>query len=164
MYQQGHYGAALLVYAPVAIVASMVVSLGLVLIGGVVVVWLSMLPDLDQRVPLIEHRGVTHTVWFALLVGGVIGAGAGLLGANTGFASVRELTVFGFVVGTTTIVSHILADALTPMGVRPFAPLDRRHVSYNVTRAKNPLANYTLLLIGVLVAGATMWFIVDVPV
>lgn len=41
-----------------------------------------------------------------------------------------------------------MADALTPAGVEPFG--DGRHYSYEVARAANPLANYTLLAIGLL--------------
>jgi len=62
------------------------------------------------------------------------------------------LAAFGFLVGTGTILSHIAADAPTPMGVRPFAPLDGRHVSLDLVRAANPVANYALLVVGVAVA------------
>lgn len=30
---------------------------------------LAMAPDVDAHLPGVEHRGVTHTVWFAALLG-----------------------------------------------------------------------------------------------
>lgn len=56
-----------------------------------------------------------------------------------------------------TIVSHITADALTPAGVRPWAPLDNSHYSLDVVKAANPLANYALLGVGIVVAGGAVW-------
>jgi inner membrane protein len=50
------------------------------------------------------------------------------------------------------IGSHVAADALTPAGVRPFAPLTSRKYTYSVTTAKNPVANYLLLALGAVAA------------
>ena len=46
-------------------------------------VGLAMLPDYDQRVPGVSHRGPTHTVWFALVVAVVLEALGGLAGRST---------------------------------------------------------------------------------
>ena len=149
MHREGHIGAALLAYTPVGGVA---LALGFdmfALVGGVVVVGLSMLPDYDQRVPGLDHRGPTHTVWFALLVGLVLGVVGGLAGRESGPLAVLGLAAFGFLVGVVTIGSHILADSLTPAGVRPFAPYRDRRYSYDLARASNPIANYALLTVGV---------------
>jgi len=148
MHREGHIGAALLAYTPVGGVA---LALGFdmfALVGGVVVVGLSMLPDYDQRVPGLDHRGPTHTVWFALLVGLVLGVVGGLAGRESGPLAVLGLAAFGFLVGVVTIGSHILADSLTPAGVRPFAPYRDRRYSYDLARASNPIANYALLAVG----------------
>lgn len=148
MHREGHIGAALLAYTPVGGVA---LALGVdtfALVGGVVAVGLSMLPDYDQRVPGLDHRGPTHTVWFALLVGLVLGVVGGLTGRASGPLAVLGLAAFGFLVGVVTIGSHILADALTPAGVRPFAPYRDRRYSYDLARASNPIANYALLAVG----------------
>jgi len=157
MYRYGHYGAGLLVYAPLAFVVTGLGFRQLALGGALVVVALAMLPDQDQRVPLVPHRGPTHTVWFALLVGGACGYLGLLAGQRTGidlgvgqsFGAGVGLGVFGFLLGTLTIGSHIAADALTPMGVRPFSPLVSKKYSYNLTRASNPISNYLLFLMGV---------------
>lgn len=49
-----------------------------------------------------------------------------------------------------------LADALTPAGVRPFAPYRDGFYSYDLARASNPIANYALLAVGVLAAGGAL--------
>ena len=152
MHREGHHGAALVAYAPLGVAS---VSLGaetVALGGAVAAAGLAMVPDYDQRVPGLAHRGPTHTVWFALAVGLVTGTVGGWIGSSYDPAATVGLGVFGFLVGTGTVLSHIAADALTPMGVRPFAPVDSRHVSLDLVRAANPVANYALLGLGVAVA------------
>ena len=112
-----------------------------------------MVPDLDQRVPGIAHRGSTHTIWFALVVGVITAITAVVLATAGPVLS----AVTGFVVGASTIGSHIAADALTPAGVRPWRPVDNTHYSLDVVKAKNPLANYALLGLGVAGAALAAW-------
>jgi inner membrane protein len=152
MHREGHYGAALLAYAPLGFVA---IALGFPTAGvggGALAVALAMVPDWDQRIPGISHRGVTHTVHFA----GVVAVGTGLLGAGMG-ASVSTLGVaplvvvgaaaFGATTGAVAILAHIGADALTPMGVEPLGE-DGPHICYDVCRADSTLGNYGLLALG----------------
>jgi inner membrane protein len=149
MHQHGHYGAALLAYAPLGCV---VLGLGfdtLALLGAVAAAALSMLPDVDQRVPGLTHRGPTHTVWFALGGAALLGVVGGLAGAQRGALAAVGLAAFGFGVGGASLGSHLLADALTPAGVEPFAPRHSRHYSYDLTTSANPVANYVLLALGV---------------
>jgi len=153
MYREGHYGAALLAYAPLGFVALIGGFETVALVGALVAAGLAMVPDYDQRVPGIAHRGPTHTVWFAALVGLGVALAGGTVGWTRGPVAAVGLGGFGFLVGTATICSHVAADALTPMGVRPFAPLDDRKITYGVTRADNRLANLLLLALGVGVAG-----------
>ncbi|WP_394295466.1 hypothetical protein [Halorubrum kocurii] len=54
-----------------------------------------MIPDWDQRVPFISHRGPTHTVWFALLVGAVYAAIGAALGSSVGVAGVALFSLVG---------------------------------------------------------------------
>lgn len=148
MHREGHIGAALVGYAPLGFVA-LVAGYDAVAVGGAVAaVGLAMLPDVDMKLPLVSHRGPTHTVWFALVVGGAGLVGGAVVGLETGPIAAVGLAVFGFLVGTTTIVAHLAADALTPMGVRPLAPVDDREYCFEVARAANPLANYGLLALG----------------
>lgn len=148
MHQHGHYGAALIVYAPLAFVVTALGFNRLALGGGVVAVALAMVPDLDQRVPGASHRGITHTVWFAVLVGVVLGVVGSMIGGGTSLLAMVGLGGFGFLVGAGTIISHIAADALTPMGVRPLVPFNDREYGFDVVTAANPLANIGLLILG----------------
>ncbi|WP_336359467.1 metal-dependent hydrolase [Haladaptatus sp. ZSTT2] len=144
MYATGHYGAALLVYAPLGVALALSGQFELAVFGGAGMLALATLPDIDIRTPLIPHRGPTHTVLFALLVG-----------AGLGWVTLRltnlTLATFGFLVGTLSITSHLLADWITPMGIKPFWPLSRRSYSLGLTTAKNPVANYLLFGLGVFV-------------
>ncbi|WP_255169637.1 metal-dependent hydrolase [Natrononativus amylolyticus] len=148
MYQLGHYGAALLAYAPLGGAVALAGYEPAAVIGALVCVSLSTLPDCDHRLPMIEHRGPTHTLLFAVLVGAGLAAAAAML---VGSASPIDVGVvgFAFLVGTLSIGSHLAADALTPMGIRPFWPLSRRRYTLALTRAANPIANYVLFALGV---------------
>lgn len=145
----GHYGMALLAYAPVGFVLLETAPL-LAFLGGAVVVSLATLPDVDMRLPFVPHRGPTHSLLFLALVAGVLGAAGFLLGQGSWRplgGPVRGAT-FGVVLGTVGIGSHLLADALTPMGVNVFWPVPADRFSLSVARADNTLANYGLLFLG----------------
>lgn len=155
MHREGHYGAALVAYAPIVFVLTALNFVTLAILGGAVVVGGAMVPDLDQRIPGINHRGVTHTVWFALAAGVAGGICGVVFGWSYSPVAAVVMGVFGMLVGALAVVAHILADVLTPAGVRPFAPVRDDHYTFDVTRAANPIANYVLLGIGILVtAGA----------
>jgi len=152
MHRPGHYGVALLAYAPVGLLTLALGFNTVAVAGGVIVVGGAMLPDLDMRVPFITHRGPTHTVWFALVVGIVLGVAGALIGSDAGVAAALGLGVFGTVVGVLTVGAHLLADALTPMGVQPLAPVRDVEYTLSVATASNLIANYALLALGILAA------------
>ncbi|WP_336003132.1 metal-dependent hydrolase [Halorientalis halophila] len=149
MYKAGHVGVSLLVFLPVGVGLVLAGRPELALLGEAVMLALASLPDVDHELPLISHRGVIHTVWFALLVGVALGAVGWVLGGRPATPTDAELAVAGFGFGTLGIVAHLLGDVLTPMGITPFWPLSRRTISLRVVRARNPLANYGLLAAGV---------------
>lgn len=152
MHQEGHYGVALAVYSPVGFLVLAANRPELALAGGAVVVGGAMLPDVDMRLPFVKHRGITHTVWFALAVGVVLGLVGAAVGHQNSIAAALTLGCFGLLIGVLTVGAHLLADALTPMGIRPFTPIDGREYSLNVTKAANPIANYVLFGVGIAVA------------
>lgn len=158
MYRTGHWGAALLAYAPVGYLLLRSDPI-LAFVGAGVVLWLATLPDVDQLLP-IRHRGPTHSLLFLALVAAVLGAVGGALGVGS-YQPVDALpgVGFGVVLGVVAIGSHLLADMLTPMGVNPFWPVPADPVSLHVTRAANPLANYVLLGLGV-TASVTVLYVV----
>lgn len=154
MYRYGHYGAALAGYSPFGAVA-LAFGFETAAVGGALVALaLAMVPDWDQRVPGIAHRGPTHTVTFAGVVAALSGVGGvfvGWLHPEIGAFLAVGIGVYLGAVGGVTILSHIAADALTPMGVRPFGG-DGDRYSLGVCRADSTLGNYGLLALGVLVA------------
>jgi inner membrane protein len=151
VYRPGHYGAALLAYAPVAVVLALAGRSDLAVIGGAIALALTPVPDYDMRLPLVSHRGVTHTVGFALLVGGVLGGAGLVLAGGTGVPMALLYGAFGFTVGVVAIGSHLLADVVTPAGISPLWPLSGRTYSLRLVRADDTLANWGLLAAGVFV-------------
>lgn len=159
MHRKGHFGAALLFYTPLGFITSLLGFRQATVLGLVTVATLAMFPDQDQQIPGVKHRGITHTVWFALLTGLIIGVCGAYVGSVLGDAQpVTTLLagLFGFIVGTLSVLSHIAADALTPMGITPFTPVDDRHYTLNVVRASNELANIVLLILGAAAGGLTV--------
>ncbi|MFW6320898.1 MAG: metal-dependent hydrolase [Halohasta sp.] len=157
MYRKGHLGVSLLVFAPVGYA---LVTLGhpiLAAITGGTMAWFAMLPDVDHRLPLIEHRGATHSLAFAALVGGVgaaVGAVADVILAAGVVSAPAPLATVGFGVGALTVIAHLVGDTLTPAGVNYLWPLPLDPVSLSVTRADNTLANTGLFALGLVVTAA----------
>jgi inner membrane protein len=151
MYKTGHYGAALLLYAPVGYLL-LSVDPGLAVLGGAGAVVFSRAPDYDLRVPGISHRGVTHTLLFLAVVTAAL-VGAGVAVAEQFGTDPLLMGGLGAIVGVVAIGSHLLADALTPSGVPLLWPLSSRRYSVGLATASNPIANYGLLALGV---GATV--------
>lgn len=150
MYRAGHLGVSLLVFLPVGVGLVLAGRTELAVLGELCVLSVASLPDVDHELPLVSHRGVTHTVWFALLVGLGFGAVGWLLGGRPTTPAAPELAVAGFAFGALGICAHLLGDVLTPMGITPVWPLSRRTLTLDLVYAKNPAANYGLLASGVL--------------
>lgn len=102
-----------------------------------------VLPDADELLA-IPHRGLTHTVWFVvavpIAVGGVVAVALPADSAGIVLAGGAGLA----------LVSHLVGDVVTPMGLRPFAPLSDWHVSLNLTLSRARSINRILLVVGVL--------------
>jgi inner membrane protein len=165
MHRSGHWGLALLCYSPVVFgaLSTDITTLPLVVIGAVVTSSLCMLPDIDQWLPLVNHRGITHTIWFALLVGAVLGGGAFVLVQGAGQSVlgqwIRGETLLGSslsvtagwffgATGVLVVVSHLLGDWLTKMGIRPWSPLSKHKHRLGITRADSWIANGVLYILG----------------
>ncbi len=159
MYRKGHYGVSLLVFAPIAFALLAAGRADLAIVTGGVMVWLAMLPDLDHRVPGIPHRGPTHSIAFAALVGGIFAAAGSALGSAAGVGSVAgvALPVVGFAIGALAVLAHLLGDALTPAGVNFLWPVSARTYTVGLCRADNTVANYGLFAVGVFATGAAVY-------
>jgi inner membrane protein len=147
VYLLGHVGISLLLFGPLA---EVLLSTGQPLVAvltGLLVVALAPLPDLDTYTDRLAHRGPTHTVWFALGVGLLVGlvAGLGMLLWNQYISSDPLLPAwipvwFGSV-SALAVVGHLLGDLVTPMGLWPFRPVSDRHYTVDLTPSKSPRAN-----------------------
>lgn len=152
VHRLGHLGVALLAYAPAGTVLSVAGEGALTLVGGLVALAFATLPDADEFLP-IAHRGPTHSIVFvvaaALVVAALTGAAAALLGGRTLLVG----TVCGGVAAL-SLVSHIAADSVTPMGIKPFWPLSERHYTFELIYSKNQRINRLLFLAGIGASGA----------
>ncbi|MFA1611010.1 metal-dependent hydrolase [Halobellus rubicundus] len=164
MYRKGHYGVSLLVFAPVAFVLLAIDRGDLAVVTGGAMLWLAMLPDLDHKIPGISHRGPTHSLAFAALVGAVFaGIGTALSGvaseplSTAVVAGGLSIAALGFVIGALAVVAHLAADALTPAGVNFLWPLSGRTYSLGLWRADNAVANYGLFAVGVFATAAAAY-------
>jgi inner membrane protein len=158
MYRDGHSGFNALLYAPFLPVVSSIWSLELALVGALVAVGVANLPDLDEPLPWLQHRGPTHTVWFAVLVGLIAGVGTALA-----VPSSPDAFAFGLVVGTGGILAHLAGDIVTPMGISPFAPVWRAHVTLDWFKSKNGRINRAFLLAGSAALFASLLLTVWLP-
>jgi membrane-bound metal-dependent hydrolase YbcI (DUF457 family) len=175
MHRRGHVGVAMLAYAPIgfALLSDRQPGLAVVALLGVLAV--EPLPDNDMWIPGLSHRGTSHSLLSALLVGAVLAALGWVVGDQLGaflaslspstvgpFAGVfeivgeqlrgldeRALATFGFAVGSFGILVHLLADVITVSGIRPLLPLSRWRLSLSRLRADNSLANNALFAVGV---------------
>ncbi|MFC7154570.1 metal-dependent hydrolase [Halomarina halobia] len=154
MHRVGHLGFSLLAYAPVG-AALAADDPALAVACGVGVLSLASLPDVDLRLPLVSHRGATHTLAFALLVGLLLGAGGGALDASLAVPT-PDLAFVGAFVGVFGVCAHLAADTLTPMGVPWLWPLSGRRYTLGIVRSDDAIANYGLLALGALAAATAL--------
>ena len=148
VYRTGHYGVSLLAYAPVGLAFVLAGRPTLAVAAGAGVLWLATLPDVDHRLPGIPHRGPTHSLTFAVLVGGGLGGAALLGGRALGVPDPTGLAVLAAAVGVFGVCAHLLGDVLTPAGVQLFWPVGPEFSLY-VTNADSTAWNSGLLALGV---------------
>lgn len=168
MYQLGHYGVSLVVFSPIGFAFVRLGRPDLAFVTCASMLGLSMLPDVDHRVPGISHRGPTHSLAFAAAVGGafagvghLLGDGASALGVSVALGLFGlGLPAFGFFVGALTVVTHLLADVITPMGVNFLWPLTNSRYSLSLWPAKSRVANYGLFAVGIFVASSALFLAV----
>lgn len=149
MFRPGHYGVSLVLYAPVGCWLLALGNPTVALAGGAGVLWMTMLPDWDSHIPLITHRGSTHTLLFVGLVAGAVWTVATATGLGIQPVGPFALQEFAAGIAALALLSHLVADLLNPMGVALFWPLSDRRFTVAVTRADNRLANYLLFALGV---------------
>jgi inner membrane protein len=151
VYRTGHYGVSLLAYAPVGLALVLAGRPTVAVAAGAGVLWLATLPDVDHRIPGVPHRGPTHSLAFAALVGAVLGGAALLGGRALGVSDPAGVAGLAAAVGVFGVCAHLVGDVLTPAGVRLFWPVGPEF-SVSLTNADSTVWNYGLFALGV---GAT---------
>lgn len=155
MHAKGHYGVSLLVFAPLGFVLLGAGEASLAAATAAAMLSMATLPDADIRLPGVTHRGVTHTLPFAVAVGGAF-AGVAFLVADALALPPGAAAGYAFFVGTVSVLAHLLGDVLTPMGVAFLWPLSGRRFSVRLTRADSVAWNYALFALGVFVTAGVV--------
>ncbi|MHB9285677.1 metal-dependent hydrolase [Halobacteriales archaeon Cl-PHB] len=146
MHQEGHVGLNLALFAPVAYWLTAHDELQLMGVAMVGVVAMAPIPDIDLKLN-IPHRGPTHSVWFALLVG--VAYAALLVVAGVGELSLVETASVGALSGVAGVFGHILGDMVTPMGVAPLEPVSSHYVGLGWCNAGDERVNRGLFQAGI---------------
>lgn len=156
MFPPGHVGIALALYAPLGALLLVRGRTRFAVAGTFLVSSLTLLPDVDQWLPGVAHRGVTHSVWFAVAVGVSLGALAAIWGGyrHREVPAAAALGAFGVCIGTLAVLAHLLGDVVTPMGIRPFHPLVETSYTFDLVLASDPTANARLFAVGGLATAA----------
>lgn len=168
MNRHGHLGLALIVASPLAFLVGAVqgVEWSLVVFGSALLV--DRIPDIDQRLPFVSHRGVTHTLIFGIMVSMVLASAVSILIAiphhsgplNEGTLNFITRSPMAFAIvfggGTSGFLAHLFGDVLTEAydyTVNPFWPVSRRAITYGlVSPDSKRFWDTTFLLIGSVVA------------
>jgi inner membrane protein len=146
----GHLGVAMLVYAPVAALAIERGRHRRARYGLAGVLALAISPDVDLYLPGVAHRTVTHTFLAVAVVGGAVALLAVLIRPRAAGSRVGAVG-YGATVGGLGVLSHLLGDVITPMGIRPFLPFSDSTYTLSLVYAANQPANVALLVAGVVV-------------
>lgn len=121
--------------------------------------------------PKIRHRGRSHTIFFAITTGIItsipfcltifvpkIYKNAGVPTTSV-FGQVSiflSLFLFGFSIGFFGVITHLIGDAITISQVKPFYPYKEDKFGMSLIRADNMIANYSILILGFLIFGASL--------
>lgn len=175
MHKEGHIGIGLLLYSPFLFIFFLFDFAEMGLLFGAIFIFLSFHPDIDMKIqrktsflrndylkniiPFLEnflnltkHRSITHTVWYALLWGIIVAIGSFMIFSPVNLLNIILFVSLGFIIGFLGIISHLLGDILTPMGIKPFYPVKNKNYSLNKFKAKNPFYNYGFLILGIVIS------------
>ena len=156
MFLPGHYGMALALYAAVGYFLLTRGYARDALSGGGIVLAYTLFPDMDGKLSFFVHRGVTHTLWFAVAVGAlcVLVVASSLRGRKRREA-IRG-AAWAFFLGAFAVVAHLLADVINPWGIMPLYPVSPALYTFDLVRATNDAANYAMFAGGACVAATVL--------
>lgn len=176
MYRHGHLGIALLTLAPTTYILASAEHVAIAVLVALGILTIEPLPDRDQWIPGLSHRGTSHSFTAATIVG-IVCAGLGWVfghyvtvpfaewvqsrATETDIAMVatvgEQLTILdpatlsgvGFAVGAGGICVHLAGDIITTSGIQPFLPFSHQRISLSGLRADSTIANTIFLLLGI---------------
>jgi len=143
MHSEGHVGLTLLIMSLIMIpFGANENALYLIVLSAA----FSALPDLDMKwrtqISFIQHRGITHSILFALLSGVAFGA--------LFFYTHRTITwvAIGFLSAFFGVVSHLIGDMFTHHAFKPLWPFYHNEVALHWFSANNKAVNEGLFTAG----------------
>lgn len=166
MNRKGHIGLALLVSAPFVLLIGMLLNpqWGVLVVGAAL--FADRIPDKDQRLPLISHRGITHTVTFGVVASLSLAVSltamatitqsssafdVGIVENVTNNLGLFSISLLGFALGFT---AHLIGDMLIEAydyAVTPYWPFSSKPVALGWADAESKhLWDWGLLLFGTL--------------
>ncbi|MCK4812096.1 MAG: metal-dependent hydrolase [Methanosarcinales archaeon] len=102
-------------------------------------VFWSLISDFDVYIPTVRHRGITHSLAFALFPGAVVLA----IGQFHLYAALASLSV----------ILHLIMDSLNPGGVPLWLPLSTKRVRFPViggrVKSDNLIANLLIRFVAI---------------
>ena len=111
MKRSGHIGFNILAYTPVYFLLTHFHSSLIAITGLLIVIFTASFPDIDNKLPLIAHRGTIHTP-----------IGLGVFNLILGYIFLQLFAVTTGVVITLLFTfsyfSHLVADTLNPTGIK----------------------------------------------
>jgi len=154
MWSHGHFGlAALCAALPVYLAGRLIHP-----VAGVLILVFSLsvanFPDSVERTFGAAHRGMGHTVLFAVVVASILGVITWGVHAGSDALPWKPTTTTILVAGGSFvgICSHLLGDVITFGGeyrVKPWWPVKRRSYQLEWTTSSNQLWNKGFLVLGV---------------
>lgn len=155
-------GTNILLFSPIMLIILLFNNEFLAFAGLAFVAFFASLPDIDikySHLPFITHRGITHTVWFGIIIGFITSIIFYLLSPVLFDQNSILIGLYGGFIGFYAVIGHIFADSFTPMGIRPFKKpkyipnsriFSNKRYSFDFFTAANPIANSLLLVLGVI--------------
>lgn len=167
MYRKGHIGINMMLFAPILFIMIILEFVILGIIGLISVSYFASLPDIDLKIKRLKHRGFTHTISFAVLIGLIvfmiglfvsnIFMALGII--NTSLFNLIFISIYSFYIGFFIVMGHIAGDIITPTGVRIFEKpkyipnsyifSDKNYTLFSIP-AKSNIANFVFLFLGLL--------------
>lgn len=165
----GHWGISFILYSPVVLIGLLFFpdKHPHLFLGLSIIILTTPLPDIDlqlQKILSVEHRGITHTIWFPIFVGiFVVPFILSLLfylynGVLEPFQPVSWADMLFFsLLGVYGTTSHFFGDVITPTGIQPFKPIGDVKYCYilsvfgHKSKSKSMIWNIFFFVIGTIV-------------